>query len=114
MSYLRKQMMEQTELLLTVDFSQVANYQVMKRVYHQLVSQHHFPGDLAAEISSGMQINVSDAALQDEEFISAMITGTCVAASRLYRQLEIDFGVNRASLMLKSLTSQFSITYDVP
>jgi hypothetical protein len=61
-----------------------------------------------------MQINVSDAALLDEEFITAIITSTCVAASRLYRQLEIDFGVNRANVMLTSLTGQFSITYDVP
>lgn len=114
MSYLRKHMMEQAEFLRNVDFSQVANYQVMKQVYHQLVNQHHFSGDLAAEISAGMQINVSDDALLDEEFISAIITSTCVAVSRLYRQLEIDFGANRANLMLKSLTNQFSITYNTP
>lgn len=114
MSYLRRRMMEQSQLMHTVDFTKVANYQVMKRVYHQLVSQHNFSGDLAADLSSGMKINVSDAALLDEEFITSIINSTCVAISRLYRQLEIDFGASRAILMLKNLTNQFSITYEVP
>ena len=105
---------ENAEALRTVDFNMVPNYQVMKRVYHQLVSQHGIGGDLAAEVAAGMQINVNATAMSDQEGMDLMIESTCVSIGRLYRQLGIDFGSNRAGVMLSRLAHQFSISYTMP
>ena len=105
---------ENAEALRNVDFNTVPNYQILKRVYHQLVSQHNISGDLAAEVAASMQINVCPAAMQDEAGVTLLIESTCVSISRLYRQLGIDFGSNRAGMMLCRMGHQFSITYTVP
>ena len=105
---------ENAEALRNVDFNTVPNYQILKRVYHQLVSQHNISGDLAAEVAASMQINVSPASMQDEAGVTLMIESTCVSIGWLYRQLCIDFRSNRAGMMLGRMGHQFSITYTVP
>jgi len=105
---------ENAEALRNVDFNTVPNYQILKRVYHQLVSQHNISGDLAAEVAASMEISVSPAAMQDEAAVTLMIESTCVAISRLYRQLEIDFGSKRADTMLPRLAHHSIMTYNKP
>ena len=114
MTYGHAELMQNIEALRNVDFNTVPNYQVMKRVYHLLVSKHYIGGDIAAEVAACMYISVTTAAMSDEKIINNMIESTAVMISRLYRQLEIDFGPERARIMLLPLSQKFSITYDVP
>jgi hypothetical protein len=110
MNHIKTHMLSLAAELQAVDFSTQPSYQVMKQLYYRLVNQHHMPSELVAELLSGMSINISSNAWTDQELVTTMVNSTASAISRLYRQLEIDFGPKLASLMTLRMCGQFSIT----
>ncbi len=109
---LRQNMLDAAKALADVDFNTVPNYQIMRQIYSELVSDLSMPGSVAADVVAAMSINVSPAAFEDKELMEAMVKGSAFGIKRFWLTLQQDFGPSQAETMIGRLSHQFRIDCD--